>query len=168
MAIRDLMRWDKPFGVSIRQSDRFGRSLNRLQEEMNRLFEHIYAGTEVYLTDWDKKLLTSPSVNILEDGHSYKLEIELAGMDPEHVDIEVTDSYLTIKGEKQEEASGEDKNFLQREIAFGSFYRMIPMPDAADCRKAEASFRNGILSITVPKKAEAIQKPSKLQIKKAA
>ena len=96
------------------------------------------------------------------------MKAELAGMQPEDVEVNVTDGFLTIKGEKKEEKEEKDENYLRRETSYGSFQRTIALPETANTEKAEATFRNGVLSIEVPKKAEAVQKPKKLQIKKAA
>lgn len=167
MTIRELIHWNRPTNISIREGS-FGSSLANLQEEMNRLFEHFYTGTQVRKTDWDKLPATAPALNISENGKSFKVKVELAGMSPDDVELEITDGYLTLKGEKEEEKNEEDENYLRQEISCGSFYRTVALPEAADCKKAEASFKNGVLTITVPKKAEAIQNPKKLQIKKAA
>lgn len=168
MTIRDLIRWERPFGVPVQYSERFTRSLETLQDEMNRLFDHLYNGAEVHMTDWDQKLPTSPNINMFEDEQSVKIEAELAGISPEQVSVEVTDNQICIKGEKKEEKSEQDKNFTRREISYGSFYRALPLPGTVDAKKAEATFKNGILSVTFPKNASALQKPTKLQIKKAA
>ncbi|MGZ9096823.1 MAG: Hsp20/alpha crystallin family protein [Micavibrio sp.] len=167
MSIRELIPGNRPTNISIREGG-FGSSLAALQEEMNRLFEHFYTGTQVRLTDWDKLTAAAPAVNISENGKAFKVRVELAGMSPDDVDLEITDGYLTLKGEKKEEKEEEDENFLRQEISYGSFYRTVALPEAADSKKAEASFKNGVLNITVPKKAEAVQNPKKLQIKKAA
>ena len=167
MTIRELIHWDRPSNVSIRQKN-LGPSLVTLQEEMNRLFEHLYSGVQLHLTDWDKKAPAMPAVNISESRGAFKVKVELAGMSPDDVDVEITDGYLTLKGEREEETKEEDENYLRQEMSYGSFYRTIALPETADCKKAEASFKNGVLTIAVPKKAEAIEKPKKLQIKKAA
>lgn len=168
MTIRDLIRWERPFGVPVQYSERFTRSLENLQDEMNRLFDHFYSGAEVHLTDWNQKLPSAPNINMSEDEQSVKIEAELAGISPEQVSVEVTDSQICIKGEKKEEKSEQDKNYMRREIAYGSFYRALPLPNTVDTKKAEATFKNGILNITLSKNAAALQKPTKLQIKKAA
>ncbi len=168
MTIRDLIRWNRSTAIPVQYSQRLQRSLEGVQDEMNRMFEHFYTGAEVHLTDWDKKLPTAPNINVTQDEKSIKIEAELAGIDPEQVNVEVADGYLTLKGEKKESQVDENKDYLRQEISYGSFYRMITLPDTVDGKKAEASFKNGILTITVPKKAEAMEKPTKLQIKKAA
>lgn len=167
MTIRELIHWDRPLNLSVRQGD-IKNSLTSLQDEMNRLFEHFYSGAQLRLTDWNKLAPATPAVNISENGKAFKVKVELAGMNPEDVEIEATEGYLTLKGEKEEESQEEDENYLRQEISYGAFYRTIALPESADGKRAEASFKNGVLTVTVPKKAEAVEKAKKLQIKKAA
>lgn len=168
--IRELMHWNNPSSVFVRKGEGFGSSLAALQEEMNRLFDHFYAGAQLRLTNWDQKLPTAPAVNVVEDGASFRVEAELAGMDPKNVEVEITDGCLTLRGERKEEKEEkkEGGNYLRQEISYGSFVRTVVLPDTADENKASASFKNGILTVTVPKKAEAQQKPRKIDIKTAA
>ncbi len=167
MTIRDLVSWERPFGIPTRRSGDFFPSFSALQEDMNHLLERFYKGSEVHLTNWDN-ITASPAVNIAENEKSFRIEAELPGMPPESVDVSVTDGYLTIKGERNEEKEEKDIDYIRREYSASTFYRQIPLPDAANADKAEASFKNGILTVTLPKKAEAVQHPRKLQIKKAA
>jgi HSP20 family protein len=169
--IRDLMPWNLPSAVDVRRGE-FGFSLAAAQEEMNRLFERLYRGAEVHLTDWDMKLPATPSINVIETGDSFKVEAALPGMDPKNVSVETAGGYLTISGEtceeKQEKKGGKEGGYLRQEIACGSFLRTVALPETADFDKAKATFRNGILTVAVPKKAEAVQKPRKIEIKEAA
>lgn len=167
MTLRDLVNWDRPFSIPVLRRN-FGQSINDLQEEMNRLFEHFSRGADVYLTDWSKTGVAAPAVNIIENGDSFRVEAALPGMAPEAVEVSVSGNFLTLKGEKKEEKTEEEENYIRCESSFGSFHRQIALPETANCDKAEASFKNGILTIRVPKKAEAVQPAKKLQIKKAA
>ena len=168
--IRELMHWNNPSSVLVRKGEDFASSMNALQQEMNRLFDHFYTGAQLRLTDWDQKLATTPAINLVEDGTSFKVEAELAGMDPKDVEVEVVGGVLTLKGERKEEKNEkkEDGSYLRQEISYGSFLRSIALPETADSDKAKASFKNGILTVTVPKKPEAQQKPRKIEIKAAA
>ncbi len=173
MTIRELIHWNRPFGVSIRKrGDDAWNSLASLQEEMNNMFERLYTGANVRLTDWDGKRANAPAVDVVESDKSFTVKAELAGIDPKDVDVEVTDGFLTIRGqrseEKEEKKEEKDYSYLRQEISEGYFQRTLALPDTADCDNAEASFKNGILTVAVPKKPEAIQKPRKLEIKKAA
>ncbi len=168
--IRELIHWNNPSSIFVRKGESMAHSLVALQEEMNQLFDHFYTGAQVHLTDWSKKLATAPAVNVVEDGTSFKVEAELAGMDPKNVEVEITGGYLTLKGERQEEKEEkkEGGSYLRQEISYGSFLRTVVLPETADSDKAKATFKNGILTITVPKKADAQQKPRKIEIKAAA
>src|ERR1035437_10389729 len=103
MTIRELIHWDRPSNVSVREGN-LGESMASLQEEMNRLFSHFYNGSLARLTDWDVKTAATPAVNVTENGKSFSVKVELAGMKPEDVEVEMTEGYLTIKGEKEEES----------------------------------------------------------------
>ena len=167
MKIRELMPRDRFFNIPVRQAD-LSNSLTVLQDEVNRLFDRFYNGAMVHMTDWDKKTPAAPAVEIIENGKSYSVRFELAGMTPEDVELEIAGGTLVIQGEKKEEKKEEKDHILHQEIAYGSFYRSIPLPETVDAAKAEATFRNGVLSVEIPKKAEAVATSKKLPIKKAA
>ena len=169
--IRDLMHWNRPSTVNVRQSD-FASSLASLQEDMNRMFEHLYSGMQVRLTDWESLPDTAPAINVTETVDSFKVEAALPGIESKNVTVEVAGGLLTIKGERQEEKeekkSEKGGTYLRKEISCGLFERTVRLSETADCDKAKAQFRNGILTVTVPKKAEAVQKPRKIDVKEAA
>lgn len=169
--IRDLMKSTRPSTVNVRQGD-IGFSLSSLQEEMNRMFEHLYNGMQVRLTDWDALPDMTLPINVTEAADSIKVEAALPGIESKNVSVEIAGGLLTIKGERQEEKeekkSEKGESFLRREISCGLFERVVRLPETVDGDKAQAQFRNGILTVTVPKKAEAIQKMRKIEVKEAA
>lgn len=165
---RDMLPWNHPSTINIRRGET-GLSLSALQEEMNRLFEHFYSGMQVRMTDWDALMPSSPAVNVAEAQDSFKVEAALPGIDAKDVKVETAGGILTISGEYRDEQKEEKPgSYLRREISCGSFMRNVALPETADVVKAQAEFRNGILTVTVPKKAEAIQKPQKIAVKQAA
>ena len=166
MTLRELIHWNRPFNIPVGQRSGLERSLLSLQDDMNHLVQSFFG--ERGIGRWTGGFETFPAVDIIENDKDFKVKAELAGMQPEDVEVNVTDGFLTIKGEKKEEKEEKDENYLRRETSYGSFQRTIALPETANTEKAEATFRNGVLSIEVPKKAEAVQKPKKLQIKKAA
>lgn len=167
--IRELMNWNFPSSVSVSKGD-LSQSLARLQDEMNRLFDHFYTGAQLHMTNWNEKLPSAPSVNVIETGDSFKVEAELAGMDPKNVEVEIAGGLLTLKGERKEEKEEKKDNgsYLRQEISYGYFLRSVALPETADGDKAKAAFKNGILTITVPKRPEAQQKPKKIEVRIAA
>ncbi len=172
MTIRELVHWNRPFGLSIQRKNNAPNTLASLQDEMNNLFERVFNGANVCLTDWNGSKANEPAVDIVENDKSFTVKAELAGADPKDVEVEVTDGFLSIRGqrseEKEEKKEEKDYSYIRRELSEGYFQRTLALPETAACDKAEASFKNGILTVSVPKKPEAIQKPRKLQIKKAA
>lgn len=170
MAIRNLTHYERPFSVRLRNKEELPYSLTAFQEDMNRMLSHLVKGAEVHATDWDGICSGAPNIDLLEKDDEFILKADLAGLQPEDVEVEMRGRHLTILGKenKESEEKRKDGTYLCRELSCGFFQRTISLPSTADCEKAEADYRNGILCITIPKMAEAVQKPKKIQIKKAS
>jgi HSP20 family protein len=104
-----------------------------------------------------------PAVDVYEDKNSVIVETQLAGVDPEKVDISIENDVLTIKGESEKMSEVEDKNYYRKEIRRGSFYRSVPLPAHVDKTKASAIAEDGVLKISIPKAAET--KPMAIKVK---
>lgn len=109
----------------------------------------------------------SPAVDVYEDRENVTVETPLAGIDPEQVSIEIEDNILKISGKAEKKSEVDEKNYYRREIRQGSFYRAVVLPKAVDGNKAAATYDQGILKITVPKREEAKPKTIKVIAKKA-
>lgn len=105
-----------------------------------------------------------PAVDMYEEGDSVIVETQLAGIDPDKVDISVENDVLTIKGEAEKTSEVDDKNYYRREIRRGSFYRSIPLPAHVRGDQASAVAENGVLKVAIPKAEEV--KPKKIDIQK--
>jgi HSP20 family protein len=110
---------------------------------------------------------TMPPVDVVEGDKAYELTAELPGMDEKSIEVKVTDGYLTIKGEKREEKEEKEKDYYLSERHFGSFERSFDVPESVDLSKIEASFKKGVLTVTMPKKAEARKPEKKIEVKAA-
>lgn len=166
--IRDLMKFNIPTAVSVTRGD-ISQTFARLQDEMNELFDRFYNGAQLRLTDWDQKAPAAPAINVVETRDLFRIEAEMAGIDPKDVEVEIAGGYLTLKGERKEEKEEKQgKDFLHREICYGSFLRSVQLPETADSTKTKAEFKNGILTIEVAKKADAVLNARKIEIKNAA
>ena len=106
-----------------------------------------------------------PRVNVTEDEKGVYLSAELPGMDENDIEVSVTEDTLTIKGEKKQENEEKDKNSYHSERSYGSFHRVVALPEQVDSDKAEATFGKGVLTITLPKVEPAKAKVKKLDIK---
>ncbi len=108
----------------------------------------------------------TPAVDIYEDKDNIVVETQLAGIDPERVNISIENNTLCIKGESEKKSEVEDKNYYRKEIRRGSFYRSIPLPTKVDGDKASAINEDGVLKINIPKASEVKPKSIKIQNKK--
>ena len=109
----------------------------------------------------------APAVDIAEKDKEYEITAELPGMDEKNIDVKFADGILTIKGEKTEEKEEKKKGYYLSERRFGSFQRSFQVPAGVDADKIDASFKNGVLTVILPKSAQAQKSEKKIAIKKA-
>lgn len=104
-----------------------------------------------------------PAIDMYEEKDNIVVETQLAGIDPDKVDISIENDILTIKGEQEKKTEVEDKNYYRKEIQRGSFYRSVPLPMKVDGDAAVANVAEGVLKVSIPKAPEA--KPKMIRIK---
>lgn len=124
-------------------------------EEMDRNFPALMPtmrGVEAF----------TPAVDVYEDKDNVIVETQLAGIDPEKVDISIENDVLSIKGESEKQSEVEEKNYYRKEIRRGSFYRSVALPAHVDGNRAEAVAEDGVLKITIPKREESRPKQIKI------
>jgi HSP20 family protein len=103
---------------------------------------------------------STPAIDMSEDEKAYKISAELPGIDAKDIDVSVSGDMLVLKGEKRQEKEEKDKNYHFSERSYGSFQRAFELPESVDRNKVVADFSKGVLTITLPKTAEA-QRPAK-------
>jgi HSP20 family protein len=108
---------------------------------------------------------SAPAVDIVESEKAYEISAELPGMDEKNIEVHVVNGCLTIKGEKWEETEEKRKDYFLRERRFGSFERSFRLPEGVDKDKIEATFKKGVLTVTLPKSAEAQKAKKKIEVK---
>ena len=108
-----------------------------------------------------------PAVDVVESEQSYEITADLPGMDEKNIEVKVTDGVLTMKGERQEEKEEKKTGYYLQERSFGSFQRSFEMPESVDADKIEANFKKGVLTVKLPKKAEAQKPAKKIEVKVA-
>lgn len=138
-----------------------------LQGQMNRLFEQFHRDFELAPFGQQRLGSWTPLVNISENDKEICVSAELPGMDEKDINVTLTKNVLTIKGEKTEETEKRGRHYHRVERSFGSFYRDIPLPWEVEADKVEASFRKGILTVTLPKTKEAQKEAKVIKIAKA-
>jgi len=155
------------------------RPFEALRREVDRLFEDFDRGfwTSPFRRSmfdiepfWKREIsfAATPAVDIVEKENAYEVTAELPGMDEKNIEVKLVNGGLTIKGEKQEEKEEKKKDYYLHERHFGSFERSFAVPEGVDTDKIEASFKKGVLTVTLPKKPEAIKPEKKIEIKAAA
>lgn len=107
-----------------------------------------------------------PAVDVYEDKNNVIVETQLAGVDPEKVDVSIENDVLSIKGESEKKSEVEEKDYYKKEIRRGSFYRSVPLPAHVIGEKASASAEDGVLKIVIPKLLGSKPKTIKIKTKK--
>ncbi len=134
------------------------KELARLQDEMSRLLEdrqHLYRSGES--VGW------TPACDIFEDEEGVSLHFDLAGVNAQDVDVRFENGVLTIRGERKLEHADRRDRYHRIELAYGTFTRSFALPGSVDAEKIRAEAKNGILVVSLPKRAEA--KPRSIQVK---
>lgn len=137
------------------QRPSLSQEMDQLQREVNRLFDSTNRG-RVFNTP------TYPAVNIWANQDGQIISAEMPGVDPEEIDIDVTGDALSISGVRKPDEIIKEARYHRRERNYGSFSRTIQLPFMVDTKKVEASFKNGVLFVNLPR-AEA-DKPRKIAI----
>ena len=146
--------------------------------EMDRLFDRFAGGwgmpslrrmfdAEPAFQYESSFAMPSPAVDISEDDGAYKVTAELPGMAEKEIEVVVSGDTLSIKGEKRLEKEQKEKNFHLSERSYGSFQRSFYVPDGVDRDKIAADFSKGVLTVTMPKTAKAMEQTKKIEVKSA-
>lgn len=104
-----------------------------------------------------------PAIDMYEDKDNFIVEAQLAGIDPDKVEVSIENDVLSIKGESEKKSEVDEKNYYRKEIRRGSFYRSVQLPAHVAGEKATAAAEAGVLKISVPKAAEAKPKTIKIE-----
>jgi HSP20 family protein len=135
------------------------RSADAFRSSIDRLFDRLMR--------WDDLVgpsdLTWPAMEVTEDKDSYRIDVEIPGVEPKDVQLTFEYGRLVVRGEKRQEKRSQEGTTHVLERRYGSFERSVMLPETADVDRAEATFRNGVLTISVPKREEA--RPRQIKIK---
>jgi HSP20 family protein len=151
-----LIRYQSPESNAWPSLDRWAN----LRDEMNTLFELPFMGAagrqSQLLNGW------TPSLDVYQNSDDIVAIVELPGMNKEDIDISLHDGTLTISGERKESSEQKAENAERTERFVGKFRRSISLPTPIDAGKVTASYKDGILTVTMPKAEEA--KPKKIEV----
>jgi len=150
----NLIRYQRPEMVW----PTFGR-LSSLRDELDRLFESPFAEltrTSQLWSGW------TPALDVYEDKESFIVKAELPGMKREDIEVSLHDGALSISGERKSETQHEDAEVYRAERFFGRFQRTVTLPGPVAADKVKAQYKDGVLTITLPKTEEA--KPKQIDV----
>jgi HSP20 family protein len=164
MAIRDLVPWGRERGVSASR-DRED-SFSSLHREMNRMFEDFARSFDLApWSDWEAEGF-HPRTDVSETDDEVLVTAEMPGLEKKDFELNLAGDRLTLKGEKRHEREEKEKGAVHRiERGYGSFQRTIQLPCEVVAEKAAAEYRNGVLTVTLPKAPSAQRPVHRIEVK---
>ena len=138
--------------------------LETLQDEMNHPFDFPFSR-------WPERpsgfLGNSwhPAIDVYDEKDNLVVKADVPGLTKDDIEVTIEGNILTIKGEKKLEEKTKEKDFVREERFYGAFHRAIPLPTGVDADKIKASYKNGVLELTLPKKEEAKPKQISVEVK---
>ena len=134
------------------------RGLSTLQDQFNRLFNESFRNhtEESALTTW------APAVDIYETPNELVVKADLPEVNEKDIDVRVENNLLTIRGERKFEKSVSEENFLRVERTYGAFSRSFSLPNTVNAETIGAEYKNGVLTVTLPKREES--KPRQVKV----
>ena len=151
----NIIKWQRP---SVAAWPTFGR-LSDLHDEIDRLFDSPLTEltrTSQLLSGW------TPALDVYEEKDSFVVKAELPGMRKEDIEVSFHDGSLSISGERKSESKHEDAEIYRAERYFGRFQRSVSLPAAVAADKIKAAYKDGVLTVTLPKTEEA--KPKQIDV----
>jgi HSP20 family protein len=169
---RGIQRWD-PYASFASPLD----WMDRISDEMDRVFDRMVRdfGSPRRSALWGSPIrsrsrtaIWSPRVEAFQKGDRFIVRAELPGLKKEDVQVELTDDALTIHGERRDEREEEREGYFHSEREYGQFHRTIPLPDGVISESAQASFRSGVLEVSMQAAPAEANRGRKLEIKDAS
>lgn len=149
-----IVRWE-PFRDLLTTQDRF----NRL---FNDTLGNVFGADQLNAKGW------TPAVDIYETDHSLVFKAEIPGIDPKDLEVRVEDGTLYLKGERKYEHEVKEESYHRVERSYGSFARTFSLPRTINTEEIKADYKDGLLTLTMPKKEEAKPKTVKINVGQAA
>jgi HSP20 family protein len=127
-------------------------ALQRFTDQMDRMFDDFGFGRRAMSPFWRQSAFEAwaPDVEVFQKNNELTIRADLPGLNKDEVSVEVSDDSVIVHGERKREHQEEREGLYRSERTYGSFYRVIPLPEGAITEQAKANFRNGVLEITMP------------------
>lgn len=134
-----------------------------LSQDMERVFDSLLGRTVGTMLRSNANERFVPPLDVSESDAAYKVVLDLPGVNPENVKVEMHDGKLSVSGSRSSVSEESKENYHRVERTSGSFHRLVALPGEVDVEKIDASYEHGVLAITIPKIAK--QQPKKIQIR---
>jgi HSP20 family protein len=169
MTIKDIMTRRHGKDPSVRRN---GDPFEALQRTIDRLFEEFRRGSDLeafssLFSEPSAFDIQMPQVDVAETDEDVQVSADLPGIDEKNVEVILGNHSLTIRGEKSSESEERKKSYHVKERAYGSFHRVVALPEDVDADKAKATFKKGVLTVVIPKTHEAKAKLRKIAVQAA-
>jgi HSP20 family protein len=136
--------------------------LRRVQEDMDRIFSSFAGGRgligEREASDW------TPAIDAFQRGNEFVVRADVPGLSRDDLSVEVGDDALTIRGERKYDHEEEREGVFRRERVYGSFYRVVPLPEGAVGESAKASFKDGVLEVVLQAPPQEVRRGRRIDI----
>lgn len=169
---RAVQRWDAPAPFSFASPFEW---MDRMTDEVDRAFNRMFRDVGLsrrpgisspgFFGRPGREGVWAPRVEAFQNGDRFTVRAELPGLKKDDVQVELTDEVLTIRGERRDEHEEEREGYYRTEREYGQFYRTIPLPEGVIGESAQASFRNGVLEITMQAAPSEANRGRRLEIK---
>lgn len=164
---------------SVSTQDSQVHPITQMHQEMDRIFDQAFRNfgfpsSRMLSSEWPRlssgltssnlESILRPNLDIKEDAEKFTVTVEMPGVDKSDVNVELNGHDLTIRGEKKQEEKKEDEGYHCIERSYGSFQRVLHLPESADPETLKASFENGVLSLSVSKQPEIQSSSRKIEL----
>ncbi len=144
------------------------QEMDNLRRQMDRLLDDFmhssHSSSEIFLLPKATEATWAPAIELKESNSEILLKAQIPGIEAKDLDIQVMQDAVLITGEKQEEAKTEEKGLFRSEFRYGQFQRLVPLPASINNEQVKSEFKNGVLTLTLPKLAETAPKAVKVTV----
>jgi len=159
----------------LKEHDRvLSNPLQQFHQEIDRLFDQAFRGFELSPFGFDQTMIPrmadgmlKPTLDLGTTDKEYIITIEIPGVDEKDINLDITNDTLTIRGEKKQEDDEKGKNYYRMERSYGSFQRVLSLPEDADQDGVKATFKKGVLNVTMPRRALPKSDVKQIEVKSA-
>lgn len=148
--------------------------LQQFHQEVDRIFDQAFRGFGLSPFAFDQPLfprladgILKPTLDLGASDKEYTITVEVPGVDEKDVKLEIVNDTLTISGEKKQEKEEKEKNYYRMERSYGSFQRVLSLPEDVDQDGVKATFKKGVLTVTLPRKALPKSDAKQVEVKSA-